>query len=207
MKLTRKNYNGGYLWVDMSPNGIAGWSSTCICYNSDGKIGQSENNQSRKIVAQTNLELPNVPYIEIVNEDTWIKLDVIAGEILVNYKSKISDNTVLNKISSKALRHLIIEGYKAAREKYAYTEEDLKRCFFASREVVSIVNESTLAKDLKPKYSFNSFLETINQPPSEIEIEVEQVLKAKGNSDTWNEYDYRLATYTKDNKTYLKVKK
>ena len=51
----------------------------------------------------------------------------------------------------------------------------------------------------KRKYSLQPKIESV-------EIEMEQKLVVKGNSDCFNEYDYKPITYQKDDKTFLKVK-
>lgn len=71
----------------------------------------------RKIIAQYNLNLPNIPKIEIPSED----VEKLAVEWFSNYYPNNGGEELFRMRALKSFT----EGYKAAQEKYKFSEEDM----------------------------------------------------------------------------------
>ena len=189
--LKRIDYNGGYLWVDKTSNGIAGWSSTCLCYNTDGRVGQAENNQSRKIVAQTNLSIPNVPYVEFEENIVYKGLQAAWSYLTaLGYFNKPSEE-------GERVEKLLLNAL-AAQSKGRYSEEDIEAAIHNAQSASNLHTEDDV---LISRKFLEQYFKSLNQPPLEIEIEMYNESEYIKNSPT-----AFYKTYERDGKTYLKRK-
>lgn len=203
MKLTRINYDNRYLWL--SKNHLTEYPINKTIYSFRYKdivdfslVGTQENlylNECFEVKGQTNLSIPNVPFIEIGEED----VDLLAIPLAEKYVTESKDFKA-EGISNyqNGIFNGFIEGYKAAKEKYAYTEEDLRKAMDYEYDMRKEFDKYGTTKKSREK-----FFASLNTPPNEIEIEME-LGHAEFGSD--NRYNTKPITYTKDNKTYLKVK-
>lgn len=204
MKLTRINYNGGYLWVDKESD-IIGWfyreDTKEVFFDDHIKRLEVINKQRKfrfKIVAQTNLDLPNIPYVEIGEEG----IELLAELKYKEQSEEFEDSDEFNLFDKSILLKIgFIEGYKAAKEKYAYTESDMETavCFGMALEMLKFDSGR-----LSNTEEFKGFLETLNQPPNEIEIEMVGITNG---SDKYLLCKLMPVAYIKEGKSYLKVKR
>jgi hypothetical protein len=208
MKLRKIEYQSGYLWVDetrYSDHGGLFYVTGGIGMATGINQGNMPNNHyCFKVVAQSpNLSLPNIPYLE-VEEYESIEAYLIEHGYTEEEKS-------IPSFRRLAEQSQWTKGYKSASVKkwsdedmFGFAEEYAE--YILKCEASKVINPSDAKLYLsnpmnlkKRKYSLQPKIESV-------EIEMEQKLVVKGNSDCFNEYDYKPITYQKDDKTFLKVK-
>ena len=193
MKLTPIKYQEGWLYVDKSVDKHNG------LFYVNGGIGLSvgvhegkmpKNDYCFKIVAQRNLSLPNIPYIEEVEEDEDDKI----------WNSIPSINKG-DGIEQMYFGDGYYVGYKAAQSKGGYSEADIRKAFNVGFKT---------AKGVENPYTVErNFIQSLNQPKEiEVEMDYDPIYGKRG---AWTFGDYELTTkvpvtYQKDGKTFLKVK-
>jgi hypothetical protein len=138
-----------------------------------------------KIVAQRNLSLPNIPYIEEVDEA----------------KQFISDEWAKEDEDSK---FWIKVGYKAAQSKGGYSEDDLREAFKAGQNYENEQNYDDAPDE-------DEYIQSLNQPKENIEIITKCSMCSmidghKMGCNTESLRNQTPVTYRKDRKTFLKVK-
>jgi len=196
MKLTRINYDNGYLWVDKKAKikvndrlyndleGIGTYiehefgNGIIINYDKRGLVSEDEENVV-KIVAQTNLDLLNLLYVEVKEED-------IEVEATKAYREYCKEKNITEHLLDSSTFYL---GYKAAQAKSNLHEI-----------LANFYNYATNGEVCKHEV-INKYIESLNKIPNEIEIELGHT---EFGSDS--RYNIKPLTYTRDNKTYLKVK-
>jgi hypothetical protein len=204
--LTRIDYNGGYLWVNKEaecPIGEylylekGGLYETHIVTINYGR--QQNSGDGFKVVAKSpNLSIPNVPYVEFV-ENIERLAEIEANKEEWDFDSPYGNgyNDFINGFT---------KGHLIAQSKGRYSEEDLREAI-----VKSALSETDNLID-----RCDEIIQSLNQPPQEIEIETKQVcgnmsclrMALNGeNSTCCGESIVTIPiTYMRDGKTYLKVK-
>ena len=86
-------------------NEIAGFTYNKPTYNSDGRIGLPENNQSRKIIATNN---PNIDIPKVVDE-----------------AERLAESIIPNLPYKKYVKTGFIGGYNKSQETHSFSEEDM----------------------------------------------------------------------------------
>ena len=235
MKLTRIDYNGGYLWVDKE----AAIGKLCYfpfkneIYTPTVETGVHPD--SLLIIAQSpNLLIPNVPYVEFEEDKrcVWVKAsdrfpvdsnpesleDVIFRRI--KDKSPITNTWAFHpayleletngRVCGDLIRYNEIEWLdEAAQSKGRYSEDDL---LHAINRTYNYVDGDGWSRE----YIREQILKELNQPPLEIEIETKQVcgdmsclrmsLNGEDSTCCGDSIITIPVTYERDGKTYLKVK-
>ena len=193
MKLQRIDYQNGYLWVDKKAKIKVG--DTYVLIATDGiddptyLVRVLESNYKpfgyKVIVQSPNLSIPNVPYVEF-EEDVDAAL-----EKEFNCKKDLFQAKEWGWMK---------RAYKAAQSKGRYSEDDLK----------TKMKKWCMNPDMH--LWVIDFIKSLNQPPLEIEIEMEKIFYPKNGEPStvqsgWGEpFNYKPVTYMRDGKTYLKVK-
>jgi len=232
MKLTKIAYQEGWLYVDKKATIQVG---DCMLYCRDEPNYWTEVRVKDevpvvpkwwcKIVAQSpNLSLPNIPYIEEVEEKycVWVKAsdkfpiqDLPESLEDVTFR-KISDKSPITniwafhtpyielenngRICGDTIRYYEIEWLdEAAQSKGRYSEADVRKAIDMSHQQ---------DKDgINYDYTIDDIIQSLNQP-KEIEIEMDYFVGDKecnhGNSHITP--SLKPVTYQKDGKTFLKVK-
>jgi hypothetical protein len=206
MKLTPIKYQEGWLYVDKEATiqqGDLYLEHTQIkpdrfeLYKCNHFIS-IEN--SFKVVAQRNLSLPNIPYIEEVEEDVNIgKLaELHTLKMLDEYKSSNSNS--------------FIEGYKAAQYKGGYSESDMEKAIQFGIDITAKHTTPTYGTNFdKVEDDKNTYIQSLNQPKENIEIITKCSMCSmidghKLSCITESLRNQTPVTYRKDGKTFLKVK-
>jgi hypothetical protein len=210
MKLTRIDYNGGYLWVDKEaecPIGEylylekGGLYETHIVIINYGR--QQNSGDGFKVVAKSpNLSIPNVPYVEFEEEDAIIAM----GKKQINDSALVLENEKLIALT------WYIRGFEANKGRYSEADLEAAVAFGITLERFKD-DKGRLSNDEE----FKGFKESLNQQPQEIEIETKQVcgnmsclrmaLNNKNSTCCGESIVTIPITYMRDGKTYLKVKK
>ena len=124
--LKKINYGNGYLWVDVDKVRIAGCKYLGQGFNGlnvftwhDEQKKQFPNHKG-VIVAQTNLYLPNIPYVEVGEED----VEALAEKVYPPTGQSVGNINRERRIG-------FTEGYKTAQAKGKYSDEDMEAavCF------------------------------------------------------------------------------
>ena len=122
----------GY-WIIVSDE-IAGYTSTCKTYNSDGRIGMAENNQSKIIIASQNPEhnLSSITFSDEVAKELGIVDTLKLGETYFeNFKN---ENPIIPEKHIQPYKLGFIKGYNRAlsdNKDKLFTLEDMEAaaCF------------------------------------------------------------------------------
>jgi hypothetical protein len=223
MKLTKIPYQEGWLYVDKEADYELNELITSnafgsqVVVNSRAKsVKHGFNIQPYKIVAQSpNLNLPNIPYIEDVEEKpeyNWAKgcYEQIEpkdsySEADVRAAIQMARETVPNRLNhpedgfeSEYDEEQIIASLNQPQDRYS--EADVLK--IVTKVAMDVQNDGFGSHSIGHSYANSwvinneSFLQSLNQP-QEIEIEM----------DTWDgEPSWMPITYQKDGKTFLKVK-
>jgi len=218
MKLTPIKYQEGWLYVDKkAPVKLDGYPYIVLERLTTGEyeLWQVDNANDTDpktqwlIVAQSpNLFLPNIPYIEEVEES----IESLAHKVMMNYLTNDNPNGDFkhSTIGADDNKNWWIAGYKAAQSKGGgYSEADLRKAYEAGIHFNEESNESFGATE--SKWKWDTFIESINQP-KEIEIEMEKIFYPKNSEPTTVEvghgclFNYKPVTYQKDGKKLLKLK-
>jgi hypothetical protein len=133
MRLQRINYKGGYLWVDkeaLITDYFYKETTKEVFFETHPKRLEVINKQKKfrfKIVAQTNLNLENIPHVEIGEEDN---IEALGVKFLINngwehlsVRGSIPEKPYPTSFVADLTRWC--EGYKAAQAKGNYSEEDI----------------------------------------------------------------------------------
>lgn len=186
MKLKAIQHESGYIFVDERADGIAGWSYNKPTFNDDGKIGKSENNQSRKIIAQYNLNLGGIPHVDL-EEDV----------------QQLANNAWDENHPTE--RRAFMQGHKA---------QSLSDKKYSERDIVNAIDALLNAKSIGYALTKTDIIQSLSQPKVEsIEIETKTIFDGDDEHDEGGtlpsavESFEQSITYQKDGKTYLKVKK
>jgi hypothetical protein len=205
------DYNGGQIYVDKK----AEIKAEDIVYQINlGEVMTSVNqiHDCWKVVAQSpNLSLEGIPYVEI--EEDVVEIARKMGIIFQNEREEL-----LFKIAYKAALAWFKIGYKAASAK-KYTHEDILAAYNAG----NMYAKGTVAQ--AQEYRLDTFLKSLQPKVVSIEVEMEKKssediqieLGIYGHDEGLTEREYedykskhsifKPKTYTKDGKTFLKVKK
>lgn len=209
MKLIPISYNGGTIWVDNSRTHANKGEWVVETHNPtllttcevSGFLDLTKGGYKDKvIVAQsTNLSISNLPYIEIEDrEESWIKIDSKAGDILKDIMKKEDSNSVLYTISPKVLRKLIVAGYEVASAK-KYTEEDLRKSLGKMYIACTENKDIHIAKETTKVT--NQIIQSLQSKVESIEIETTRFY------DGFPDDFLQIPThYEKDGKTFLTIK-
>jgi len=196
MKLTPIKYQEGWLYVDSEPIiGDLAYHKFQPYLFKITEANQGIAKDCKKIVAQRNLSLPNIPYVEDVEES----IESLAHKVMMNYLTDGNPEGDFkhSTIGADENKNWWIAGYKAAQSKGGYSEADLRKAIEMARETVP--NRLNHPEDgFESEYDEDEIIQSLNQP-KEIEIEMEEI----HGIDRWNTYPI---TYQKDGKTFLKVK-
>jgi hypothetical protein len=86
----------------------------------------------------------------------------------------IEPKQVYDKMLLDATEHGFIIGYNKAREKYKYTEEDVRKAITMARDLEDW-------QDLVWEYEYDDIIQSLHQYPTEFECEMEQYYNEVGN--------------------------
>lgn len=209
------DYNGGQIWVDKKAKvslkdtvfivdsvGIVDYitKSGLIILRFEKSFFTETYDGAIKIVAQSpNLSLPNIPYVEIEEDDSLEAYFIEHG-----YKE---DERRIPSFIRVAKNSQWTKGYKAASAN-KYKEEDLRKAIYMAWDrIVDTKNVDDIIQSLRPKVV-------------SIEVEMKEtgaICKTCNNQGVRHcahpeecgacEPIVEPVTYTKDGKTFLKVKK
>lgn len=197
MKVQKIKYQEGWLYVDKKAKIING--DTFLTDDNRIEICAEDWNARewhRKIVAQSpNLSLPNIPYIEEVEEDIEkLAMDELKNKwahlYLFGYPKRPFPTNYEND-----LNNVMIGYYKAAQSKGGYSEADIEKAIQFGIDITAKHTTPTYGTNFdKVEDDKNTYIQSLNQPKESIEIEM-----YNGNTN-------EPIQYLKDGKTFLKVK-
>ena len=212
-------YNGGTIWVDKKGEIKQGDTVYRFYQDGDSHIGESlpaSDNLKRlkddrvwKVIAQSiNLSIPNIPYVEIEEDESVAIRD--EADAYCNQFDTSENEELLNYYH---VHDAFLEGYKAASAK-KLSEEDLRKAFEAGRQCEIFnksLNEDDYIQSLQPKV-VSIEIEMENKTNEDIQIELGIYGHDEGLTEKeYEDYKYKNSilkpiTYSKDGKTFLKVK-
>jgi hypothetical protein len=138
-------------------------------------LGKNPIKHYKKIISH--LPISNSPLLEGVDLLPPLEDDVYEYEMAQEYAIN-SDSP-----SREARRKGFIDGYNKAKEKYKYTEEDLKRAIEMARtlvdgkyeiEVENILGSSDDTYGIKQKYTEDKIIQSLQQPKIPVGFECEE---------------------------------
>ena len=160
-------------WIVVSDE-IAGYTSTCKTYNSDGRVGMAENNQSKIIIASNNPEykLPNITFSEEVAKELG---EVDVEQITTDYYQSASDSVIDGFIDG------FIDGYNQCKEdnkEKKYTEADIIAIYHLGHQVgmntsTAIDNQFSENPPKMPNVEEirDSYIQSLNKQEYDVEIQ------------------------------------
>lgn len=206
MKITRIDYNGGYLWVDNTATHAdkGSWVIEMhnpivksVCKVTGRHLLKQGGYNDKLIVAQTNLSIGNVPYVEFEQN--------VEVSLINSYKKVVGEQ--LNHHELKLIKWL------AAQSKGRYSDDDIEAAIHNAQSASNLHTEDDV---LISRKFLEQYFKSLNQPPIEIEIQTKQVcgdmsclrmsLNGEDSTCCGDSIITVPVTYTRDGKTYLKVK-
>jgi len=230
MKLTPIKYQEGWLYVDKEAKiKVSDWAYSVqikvagivnlisekddiddlFSFSEEAQLDiQSSRNNFWKVCGQSpSLSLPNIPYIEEVEES----IESLAHKVMMNYLTNGNPDGDFkhSTIGADDNKNWWIAGYKAAQSKGGYSEADLRKAYEAGIHFNEESNESF--GPTESKWKWDTFIESINQPKENIEIITKCSMCSmidghKMSCKTESLRNQTPVTYKKDGKTFLKVK-
>ena len=184
MKLKAIPYQSGYLFVDDSVDVVKG---DLHLYRGEPRVYPHDSGwyDKNKIIAQYNLNLEGIPYVELEEDDVKIISDAIWGEGVENEK-----------------REWYELGYNAAQPK-KYTEDDLAKAYEAGESKIEHMHHNSI-----DYLTFDEFIETLRPKIESIEVETKEI--EYGHVDDYSKphgFKQDTITYQKNGATYLKLEK
>ena len=116
----------------------------------------------------SHLPLNSSPILEGVDLLPPIEDDVEEAERVFTEVLDSETKQVYNKMLLDATEHGFIIGYNKAREKYKYTEEDIRKAITMARDLEDW-------QDLVWEYEYDDIIQSLHQYPTEFECEMEWV--------------------------------
>lgn len=133
----------------------------------DGKVREvSYLGQDNGYAIIAHLPLNSSPILEGVDLLPPIEDDVEEAERVFTEVLDSETKQVYNKMLLDATEHGFIIGYNKAREKYKYTEEDMRKAITMARDLEDW-------QDLVWEYEYDDIIQSLHQYPTEFECEME----------------------------------
>lgn len=214
MKLEPIEYDGGVIWVDKIYSDHSG-----IFYVTGG-IGMAtginqgnmpNNDYCFKVVVQSpNLSIPNIPYVEIIENrlsaDNIIDnhLNLVGQTNFDVYSNRDSVKEAMIMYAAQEVKSASVKKW-SDEDMFGFAEEYAE--YILKCEASKVINPSDAKLYLSNPMNLKKRKYSLQPKIKSIEIEMEQKMTVRGNADCWNEYIDTPITYQKDDKTFLKVKK
>jgi len=132
----------------------------------DGKVREvSYLGQDNGYAIIAHLPLNSSPILEGVDLLPPIEDDVEEAERVFTEVLDSETKQVYNKMLLDATEHGFIIGYNKAREKYKYTEEDMRKAITMARDLEDW-------QDLVWEYEYDDIIQSLHQYPTEFECEM-----------------------------------